>query len=136
MDWGRLEAGVQAGSEVREPGWRGAWQEVGLRRTEEGEGVAGLSAGSGREGRGCRVKRHFQAVDLVRSLAEGAALAAGRGPGSAGPCAAAGGLSTRGRSQTFFAFMAVLILKAKTCVASYKVPEPTALEPVLFTELI
>lgn len=32
MDGDRLKAGVQGGSEVREPGRTGAWQEVGLRR--------------------------------------------------------------------------------------------------------
>lgn len=128
MDWGRLEAGVLSGSEVREPGWSGAWQ--------EGEGVADLSASSGSEGRRHRVKRHFQAFSLVRSLSGRGSVAAGRGPGSGGPGAAAVGLSTRGRSQSFLAFMAVSISKAKMCIASYKVPEPTALEPVLFTELI
>lgn len=69
MDWGRLEAGVLSGSEVREPGWSGAWQ--------EGEGVADLSASSGSEGRRHRVKRHFQAFSLVRSLSGRGSVAAG-----------------------------------------------------------
>lgn len=64
MDWGRLKAGVQCGSEVREPGWRGTWREVGLRRPEDEKGVAGLRDSLGREGRRHRIETHFQAFNL------------------------------------------------------------------------
>ena len=49
----------------------------------------------------------------VRSLTEGAELAEGRRPDSGGPGPAALGLSTRGRPQSFFAFIVTSILKAK-----------------------
>lgn len=64
MGRGKLKAGVQGGLAVREPGRSGTWQEVGLRRMEEGVGVAALRASLGWEGRRHRVKRHFQAFNL------------------------------------------------------------------------
>lgn len=64
MDWGKLEAGVQGGSAVREPGWSEAWQEVGLRRTEQGEDVGGHRASLKTEGRRHRVFWHCQALNL------------------------------------------------------------------------
>lgn len=98
--WPEMEGGRGKVQQVSEPAW------------------------GGKEG-GTESKATSRFSTWVRSLTEGAELAEGRRPDSGGPGPTALGLSTRGRPQSFFAF--IVTSKGKD-VDFYRVPEPTALE--------